>query len=191
MWPVRPTRLQAAARITGSTSSALSRQLAQKFGVALEHYSSGHPAALVQSRYKHPSLPFRIPSPATIPNPRSITAQSIRHNASHKVRTRHRHGQLAPLRPPRVEFAEAARPCPDRRNKEHRKANIWGICRVLRAAQGGKGNITGFSMSAFKEAAGSKARYDPWERALVSPDGPRTATERWRVSGLPGWNDWT
>lgn len=40
--------------------------------------------------------------------------------------------------------------------------------RILRAAQGGKANITGFSMRAFKEAA-SKPRYDPWERALVLP----------------------
>ncbi|ATY67273.1 NADH-ubiquinone oxidoreductase B12 [Cordyceps militaris] len=59
------------------------------------------------------------------------------------------------------------------------------IVPVLRAAQGGKANITGFSMRAFKEAAGS-ARYDPWERADAwRTQGPFTRWNRFRNT-LPG-----
>ncbi|KAK8149847.1 hypothetical protein G3M48_005285 [Beauveria asiatica] len=54
-----------------------------------------------------------------------------------------------------------------------------------RSKSGGKANVTGFSMRAFKEAAG-KARYDPWERADAWRfQGPFTRFNRFRGT-LPG-----
>ncbi|KGQ04544.1 hypothetical protein BBAD15_g10212 [Beauveria bassiana D1-5] len=56
-----------------------------------------------------------------------------------------------------------------------------------RTKSGGKANITGFSMRAFKEAAG-KARYDPWERAYVT-DPQRTSVSERTKTRVSQWNE--